>query len=73
MDSKELVNQWFVKWEEGDFLNLPISQNFLHTSPYGLIHGKKQYISLVEAYKDKFLGHRFELHDEIYEKNKAYV
>jgi hypothetical protein len=33
MDSKELVNQWFVKWEKGDFLNLPISQNFTHTSP----------------------------------------
>ena len=45
-----------------------------HTyQPYGTIHGKKQYIRLVEANKYKFLGHRLELHDEVYEKNKACV
>jgi hypothetical protein len=73
MDLKELVKKWFEKWEEGDFLNLPISENFKHTSPYGTIKGKKQYISLIEVNKDKFLGHRFELLDEIYEKDKACV
>lgn len=34
---------------------------------------KKQYISLVEATKDKFLGHRFEIHEEIYDEDKACV
>ena len=70
---KELVNKWFEKWEEGDFLDLPISENFKHTSPFGTINGKKQYISLVEANKDKFLGYRFEIHDEIYDIDKACV
>ncbi len=73
MDLKELINSWFSKWEEGDFYNLPITENFKHTSPFGTIDGKKQYISLVEANKDKFLGYRFELHDEIFEKEKACV
>lgn len=73
MDSKELINTWFSKWEAGDFLNLPITENFIHTSPYGTIKGKKQYISLVEANKDKFLGHRFELHDTIYIKDRGCV
>lgn len=73
MSTKDLVRQWFQKWETGDFLRLPISENFRHTSPYGIISGKKEYISLVEANKDKFLGHRFELHDELYERNKACV
>jgi len=73
MNSKQLVQDWFYKWETGDFLDLPITENFRHTSPYGLIEGKERYIKLVEANKDKFLGHRFELHDEIYEAGHACV
>lgn len=73
MESKELVKRWFDKWEKGDFLNLPVSEDFKHTSPYGIIDGKERYISLVEANKDKFLGHRFVLHDEIYDRDRACV
>ena len=61
MDAKILIEKWFNKWEDGDYLNLPISNDFKHISPYGVISGKKEYIDLVEANKDKFLGYRFEL------------
>ncbi|MEM9000118.1 MAG: nuclear transport factor 2 family protein [Bacteroidota bacterium] len=73
MNAKELVKTWFKKWEEGDFLNLPISESFKHTSPYGSITGKRAYIDLVKAHKPRFLGHRFKLHDELYENQKACV
>ncbi len=73
MEAKALVEKWFSKWENGDFLDLPITNDFSHTSPYGTIKGKEEYIGLVEANKDKFLGHRFEIHDEIYYKNKACI
>jgi len=73
MDLKKLVKKWFDKWEEADFYNLPITERFKHTSPFGTINGKKEYISLVEENKDKFLGYRFEIHDEIYDKDKACV
>jgi len=73
MDIKKLVKEWFCKWEEGDFLHLPISEKFKHTSPFGIIKGKKQYINLVEANKDKFLGYRFEIHDEIFDNDQACV
>lgn len=73
MDIKELVTLWFNKWEDGDFLDLPISENFKHTSPFGTINGKKEYINMVEENKDKFLGYRFEIHDEIYNNKKACV
>lgn len=73
MNSKDLIRAWFKKWEDGDFYNLPISENFKHTSPFDVIRGKKEYIKLVEANKDKFLGYRFEIHDEIYDKGKACV
>ena len=73
MNLKELVKKWFEKWEEGDFHELPISKNFKHTSPFGTINGKKEYLDVVEANKDKFLGYRFKIHDEIYDGDKGCV
>ena len=73
MNLKELVKKWFEKWEEGDFHELPISKNFKHTSPFGTINGKKEYLDVVEANKDKFLGYRFEIHDEIYDEDAAKI
>ncbi|NER15041.1 hypothetical protein GWK08_16415 [Leptobacterium flavescens] len=73
MELRELVKRWFKAWEEGDFYNLPITENFSHTSPYGTIDGKKAYTDLVAVNRDKFLGHRFELHDEIYDEDRACV
>jgi len=73
MDLKELVKQWFDKWEEGDFYNLPVTESFKHTSPFTTINGKEEYIRLVEANKNKFLGYRFDIHDEIYDKERACV
>ena len=73
MDSKALVTTWFEKWEQGDFYNLPVSDNFKHTSPFGTIPGKRKYLELVEANKEKFLGHRFEIHDQIFNSHKACV
>lgn len=68
-----LKKEWFQKWESGDFLHLPVTENFRHTSPFGTISGKSEYTKLVEANKDKFLGYRFEIHEGIYEKDKACV
>jgi len=73
MDLKKLVKKWFDNWEAGDYYNLPITEGFKHTSPFGTINGKKEYLRLVEENKDKFLGYRFEIHDEIYNKDKACV
>jgi len=73
MNTKELVIQWFDKWRKGDFLNLPISKSFMHISPFGTIDGKKAYTDLVQANKSKFLGYTFEIHDTIYESDKACV
>ena len=73
MNTKDLIKTWFKKWEDGDFYNLPISENFKHSSPFGIIRGKKEYIKLVEANKDKFLGYRFDIHDEIYDGDRACV
>lgn len=73
MEAKQLVHDWFKKWESGDFEHLPLTDDFTHTSPYGVIKGKEEYVKLVAANKDKFLGHRFELHDELYGEDAACV
>ncbi len=73
MKIKALIRDWFDKWEQGDFLNLPVSDTFKHTSPFGTIDGKKNYIALVSQNKDKFLGYSFEIHDTIYNEHSACV
>ncbi len=73
MNLRELVRLWFEKWESGDFLDLPITEDFKHTSPFGTIDGRQKYIDLVKANRDKFLGYHFHIHDEIYAGRKGCV
>ncbi len=48
-------------------------RGFQTTSPFGTITGKDQSFSLVQSNKDKFLGYRFKLQDEIYDNEKACI
>ena len=73
MQSEALVKQWFQYWENGDFQDLPLAEDFSHTSPYGTISGKKNYMEIVQMNREKFLGHRFEIHDAIYREEVACV
>ena len=73
MTTQALVQQWFEKWIDGDYLNLPISSGFKHISPFGTISGKENYLDIVRQNEDKFLGQTFTIHDAIYERNKACV
>lgn len=54
METKTLVQQWFDVWKTGDFYKISVSDTFKHTSPFGTIDGKRAYLDLVEANKDKF-------------------
>ena len=73
MTIEQLVKNWFQLWEEGRFEHLPLTKNFTHTSPFGIIQGKEQYLDLVKENQDKFLGHHFEILDSIYEEDRACV
>lgn len=73
MSMESLVNEWFAKWEQGEFRDLPVSDSFRHTSPFGTIESKDAYLELVEANQDKFLGYQFEIHDRIFKENSACV
>ena len=73
MTAEKLVKEWFSKWLEGDYQNLPVTDDFEHVSPYGTISGKDVYTTLVGDNLDKFLGHEFVIHDLISEDNHACV
>ena len=72
-NDKDIVDCWFEKWEEGQYLDLPITKDFLHISPFGTIKSKRTYLELVKSNPDKFLGYRFKRQDEIYGHDKACV
>lgn len=70
---QDVVHNWFATWERGDFKNIPVAEDFTHTSPFGTIEGREAYLAEVEANQEAFLGFRFEIHDDLYEKNRACV
>ena len=73
MKTKALVKKWFQCWTDGNFEEIPVTQNFQHTSPFGTIDGKEAYLQLVEDNRDKFLGYHFEIHDELFSEDSACV
>ena len=73
MNPKKIIALWFSCWEKGLIHQPPIADNFIHQSPFGEVEGKEKYINWVNANKDKFLGYRFEIHDEIYAHQKACI
>jgi hypothetical protein len=73
MNTIDLVRTWFNTWEEGSFRDLPLSDDFQHVSPYGIISGKEAYLNLIEENLDMFLGHRFVIHDVLYDEEKACI
>ncbi len=68
---KQIIEHWFECWEKGHLDDLPITEDFVHHSPHAIIRGKKEYLQLVNANKEKFLGHRFIIHNLILEEKVA--
>jgi hypothetical protein len=73
MTINQLVKKWFEVWESGNFHEIPVTEDFKHTSPFGTIEGKAAYLKIVESNRDKFLGYRFDIHDEIFDADKACI
>lgn len=72
-DPAQLVRDWFHKWEVGEYQHLPITEDFQHTSPFGTISGKENYLQIVRGNEDKFLDHTFKILDEIHGEGKACI
>jgi hypothetical protein len=70
---EDLVKTWFEMWSTGDYRSLPLAGEFTHTSPYGTIEGREEYLRIVADNEDQFLGFEFQILDELYDADKASV
>ncbi len=73
MNNETLVRHWFEHWEEGNFMDLPLTNEFTHTSPFGVIQGKDSYLNIVESNREKFLGYQFDIKDELHGESSSCV
>lgn len=68
-----IVEQWFECWRSGDTDNLPIADDFTHTSPFGTIEGKERYLEIVAKNKQDFLGNTLTVIKQINEGDNVCV
>lgn len=73
MVMRDLVTAWFQSWESGRFRDIPVTPEFVHVSPFGSVDGRDAYLSLVEANVDAFLGFTFQIHDAMFDDERACV
>lgn len=73
MTIQELVTAWFDLWTKGDFEKLPLAEDFTHTSPYGMVEGKKTYLDLARANKEAFTGNTFDIHEILFDQNRGCI
>ena len=68
-----IVKKWFDCWESGNLDELPIVEDFSHTSPFGTIHTKNRYMEIVNKNKKDFLGNTLTVTKQIQEGNQVCV
>ncbi|MEX0290200.1 MAG: nuclear transport factor 2 family protein [Flavobacteriaceae bacterium] len=72
-DIHPVVAKWFSCWESGKVEELPITDDFSHTSPFGTITPKEKYMDIVNKNKADFLGNTLTVTKQIQEGNNVCV
>ena len=67
------VAQWFACWNSGVIDNLPLTDDFRHTSPFGTIETKARYLEIVNKNRESFLGNRLTVLKQIVDGNNVCV
>ncbi len=44
----EIARTWLRAWDTGDLSLLALTEDFVHTSPFGRIEGREEYMRIVE-------------------------
>ena len=65
--------QWFACWNSGVIDDLPITDDFRHTSPFGTIETKSRYLEIVSKNRESFLGNRLTVLKQIVDGSNACV
>jgi len=72
-DIHPVVKQWLSSWEQGRLEDLPITDDFQHTSPFGSIEGKARYLSIVGKNRADFLDNTFTVLAQITQGDRVCV
>ncbi|NNL55265.1 MAG: nuclear transport factor 2 family protein [Woeseia sp.] len=67
------VSRWFDCWNSGVIDDLPITDDFRHTSPFGTIETKARYLEIVNKNTDAFLGNKLTVLKQIADGDKVCV
>ena len=68
-----VLEKWFSCWRNGNVEDLPIADDFIHTSPFGTIESKSRYMEIVLKNKKDFLGNSLNVTRQIREGNQVCV
>lgn len=68
-----IVQKWINCWETGKIEDLPITEDFSHTSPFGTIAPKSKYMDIVRKNQKDFLGNTLTVIRQIYEDNNVCI
>lgn len=68
-----VVAKWISCWENGNIEDLPVTEDFSHTSPFGTIEPKSKYMDIVLKNKKDFLGNTLTITEHIQEGNNVCV
>ncbi len=68
-----VVQKWFDCWNSGQVDDLPIVEDFKHTSPFGTIKSKQTYLDIVSKNKADFLGNELTVLNHIKQDNQVCV
>lgn len=68
-----VVSKWFSCWQTGNLDELPVIENFTHTSPFGTIKTKAKYLQIVAKNKAEFLDNKLTVTRQIKQGNQVCV
>ena len=72
-DLHPIIRRWFDSWEARRPDQLPITDDFIHTSPFGDIVSAERYLDLVDKNQEAFFENEYEIGNQIVQGDQACV
>jgi len=61
--NRKTVDAWFDAFREKDISKLKLAEDFVHSSPFGEIKGRKAYLDMVRENEEAFFSPKLEILD----------
>jgi hypothetical protein len=71
--NRKIVDAWFDAFREKDISKLKLAEEFVHSSPFGEIKGRKAYLDMVRENEEAFFSPTLEILDVFEDGDKFAV